>query len=148
MQVRRRKRGRTRFATQKCVKDIIKELVKVCSDETFANYVNRNGYRTGHGNRWTRQQVESFRSKRRIPKCTPQRKAEQGWMNLTEASAYLGESSTPLRKAVERNQLHAAHPVPEGPWIFSRADLDTPETKAVVEAIKYRRVTPVKRNYG
>ena len=72
---------------------------------------------------------------------------EQGWMNLTEASAFLGISGAPLRRAVENGQIKGIHPVQDGPWIFNRKDLDTSATKEVVEAIKSRRKTPAKR-YG
>ena len=69
-------------------------------------------------------------------------------MNLTEASAYLGVSGMPLRKAVEKGQLKAVHPVPDGPWIFNRKDLETPEAITVIEGVKSRRKTPAKRYDG
>jgi DNA invertase Pin-like site-specific DNA recombinase len=148
LQVRRRKRGRNRFATSDNVVKIIKELVKICSDDIIASALNRSGYKTGHNNRWNRQRVISFRAKRKIPMFTQQKKDEEGWMNLTEASAYLGISGSPLRKAVEKGQIKGIHPVEDGPWVFKRKDLDTPETKTVVEAIKSRRKTPAKRYDG
>lgn len=146
LQIRRRKRGQHGLTTPENVVGIIKDLVKVYTDEMIANILNRNGYRTGRNNRWNRQRVESFRLKRKIPKCTPQRKAEQGWMNLTEASEYMGVSGLPLRKAVQRGELEAIHPLPDGPWIFNCQDLDTPEAKVVAETIKQRRKPPAKRN--
>ena len=145
VQVRRRKRGRNNVAASDDVVEIIKELVKVCTDDMIASIMNRNGHRTGFNNRWNRERVTSFRSKRRIPKCTAERKRELGWMNLTEASAYLGISGAPLRRAVEKGQIKGIHPVQDGPWIFSRKDLDTSAINEVVEAIKRRRKTPAKR---
>jgi len=147
LQVRRRKRGYNRFATSDNVVEIIKELVKVCTDDTIASVLNRNGYRTGHNNRWNREKVTSFRSKRKMPKYTDENKVAQGWMNLTEASASLGISQQPLRKAVEKGQIKGIHPAQDGPWVFNRKDLETPEARKVIEAIKSRRKTPAKR-YG
>lgn len=146
LQVRRRKRGKNSLHTPEDVVRVILQLVKVCSDDMIANCLSRNGLRTGYGNRWTRQRVESFRLKRKIPKCTPERKAQQGWMNLTEAAEYLGVSGMPLRKAVERGKLHAEHPLPDGPWIFQHKDLDTPEVRDLVKAIKNRRRRPAEQN--
>ena len=145
LQVRKRKHGKNKFATSDNVVEIIRELVKVCTDDIIASVLNRNGYRTGHNNRWNREKVTSFRSKRKILKCTTESKMAQGWMNLTEASASLGISPQPLRKAVERGQIKGIHPVQDGPWIFNRKDLETQEAKMVVEAIKNRRKTPAKR---
>ena len=145
LQVRRRKRGRNRFAAPDSVVEIIKELAKVCTDDLIASAMNRSGYKTGLNNRWNRERVTSFRSKRKIPRFTQQRKAEEGWMNLTEASAYLGISGQPLRKAVEKGQIKGIHPAQDGPWIFNRKDMETSEAKKAVEAIKSRRKTPAKR---
>ena len=68
-------------------------------------------------------------------------------MNLTEASKYLGVSSLPLRKAVERGELTASHPLSEGPWIFNRQDLDSQSAQKVVESIKNRSKMPILRYY-
>ena len=67
-------------------------------------------------------------------------------MNLTEASAYLGISSTPLRKVVEKGQIKGIHPAQDGPWVFNRKDLETSEAELAVAAIKSRRKTPAKRS--
>ena len=72
------------------VVEIIAELAKACTDDIIASALNRSGYKTGRNNRWTRERVTSFRSHRKIRRFTQQRKFEEGWMNLTEASAYLG----------------------------------------------------------
>jgi DNA invertase Pin-like site-specific DNA recombinase len=147
LQVRRRKRGFNGQATSEKVVEVIKELVKVCSDEVLAGILNRHGYRTGHDNRWNKEKVKSCRLKRKIPKCTPEKKYELGWMNLTEATKYLGVSGPPLCKAVERGELKGSHPLPDGPWIFNKHDLDTPEVTDLVKNIKARRrKTPVKHN--
>jgi DNA invertase Pin-like site-specific DNA recombinase len=146
LQVRRRKRGRNRFAASDNVVEIIEELAKVCTDDIIASALNRSGYKTGRNNRWNRERVTSFRSHRKIPRFTQQRKIEEGWMNLTEASAYLGISGPPLRKAVEKGQIKGIHPAQDGPWIFNRKDLETSEVELVVAAIKRRRKTPAKRS--
>jgi len=146
LQVRRRKRGKNRFAASDDVVEIIKELVKICNDDIIASVMNRNGYITGFNNRWNRERVTSFRSHRKIPRFTQERKTEEGWMNLTEASAYLGISGSPLRNAVEKGHIKGIHPAQDGPWIFNRKDLETSEAKLVVAAIKSRRKTPAKRS--
>ena len=147
LQVRRRKRGFNGQATSEEAAQVIKELVKICSDEFIAGALNKNGYRTGHNNRWNKERVKNFRLKRKIPKCTPERKAELGWMNLSETAKYLGVSGLPLRKAVERGVLNGSHPLPDGPWIFNKRDLDTPEVAKLIDSIKGRgRKASAKQN--
>ncbi len=60
-------------------------------------------------------------------------------MNLTQAAAYLGVSGSALRRRVERDELKAMHPLPDGPWIFDREQLDQPSVRNVIERIRQNR---------
>ena len=74
--------------------------------------------------------MTALRSHHRIP-CYPGRKQAEGWMNLTEAAAFLHVSPRTARLAVEAGNFSAEHPLSDGPWIFNQADL-----KAYVDALK------------
>ena len=50
---------------------------------------------------------------------------------LGEAAALVGVASRTLRLPVERGQIAARHPLAEGPWIFSRAELDGPASRRI-----------------
>jgi hypothetical protein len=67
-------------------------------------------------------------------------------MTLTEAARYLGISSMPLRKAAERGEVAALHPLPDGPWVFQRQELDTDKAQRVVQGIIGRRKQGVTRS--
>jgi len=57
-------------AAQQHIADIIAavaQLALIASDDLIAGLLNRNGLKTGHGNRWTRERVTSLRSHHRIP---------------------------------------------------------------------------------
>jgi hypothetical protein len=41
--------------------------VLIASDDLIAGLINRNGLKTGNGNRWTRERVTSMRSTYHIP---------------------------------------------------------------------------------
>jgi hypothetical protein len=88
--------------------------------------LNRNGLRTGRGNRWTRERVTALRSHHGTPvhQRTPEDSAP--WLNLNRAAALLRISPKTLRLAVEAGRIDAVHPLPDGPWIFSRAVLTGP----------------------
>jgi hypothetical protein len=44
-------------------------------------------------------------------------------MNLTEAAAFLKVSPRTLRLAINAGELHAEHPLSEGPWLINRQEL-------------------------
>ena len=105
--------------------------------------LNRNKLTTGHGNRWTRERVTSLRSHHKIPVHRPADDGIEPWLNLTKAAAHLGISrqrrcgSPP--KALE---IEALHPLPDGPWIFSRATLDGLSRPHPRERARQTRQTP------
>ena len=59
-------------------------------------------------------------------------------MNLTEAARQLGVSPRTLRLAVERGDIEAQHPLPEGPWVFHRSVLETEAVGAFVARVRRR----------
>ena len=128
----RRRRGQ-RNSTAPDIVIAVRQLVLVANDDLIAGILNRNKLTTGHGNRWTRERVTSLRSHHKIP---VHRFADDGiepWLNLTRAAAHLGVSAKTLRLAAESAEIQALHPLPEGPWIFSRATLEGSAAQALVE---------------
>lgn len=108
----------------------------------IANVLNRNDRRTGRGNLWSCERVTALRSYHSIPVCCEASQAAGGWMNLTEAAKLVGVSARTLRLAVERGELHAEHPLPDGPWIFQRDQLTTDAARAVAERASHRSRRP------
>ena len=104
--------------------------------------LNRNKLTTGNGNRWTRERVTSLRSHHKIPVYRPAEDGIEPWLNLTKAAAHLGVSAKTLRLAAESAEIEALHPLPDGPWIFSRATLDGSAAQALVERARQRAKYP------
>ncbi len=98
----------------------------------IANVLNRNNLRTGRGNFWIQERVTALRSYHKIPVYSEERRAKEGWLNLTQAAHLVGVSARTLRLAVERGEVKAEHPLVVGPWIFNRADLDARTSSAIV----------------
>jgi DNA invertase Pin-like site-specific DNA recombinase len=121
--VPRRRRGFNNGHTDKGLVEAVSMLAKICSDDLIAGILNRNGHKTGRGNRWTRERVAALRSYHQIARHDPDRKKSEGWMNLTEAAAFLKVSPRTVRLAVEAGKIAAEHPLNDGPWIFNQADL-------------------------
>jgi DNA invertase Pin-like site-specific DNA recombinase len=135
LSVRRRRTGENRHHTSKDVVEAVRVLARVCTDEIIAGVLNRNGLYTGHGNRWTKELVTSLRSKHAIPVFQSVRQRQEGWMKLGEAAGHAGISETSLRSAVEQGDIEALHPLPLGPWIFSREALDCPAARLRIDKI-------------
>ena len=131
----RRRRGQNNAQTPKALLDAIVMLARICSDDLIAGILNRNGLLTGRGNRWTRERVTALRNHHRIPVYGGQKETEN-WMNLTKAAAFLAVSPRTLRLAVERGEIEAEHPLPDGPWIFGKQALESEAAIQLVQRIR------------
>jgi DNA invertase Pin-like site-specific DNA recombinase len=120
VRVPRRRRGQNTTHTAKETVEAVRALARICPDAYIANVLNRNGRRTGRGNFWTRERVTALRSHHDIPVYCAERREHEGWLNLNEAARVAGVNARTLRLAVERGDVTAEHPLPDGPWIFKR----------------------------
>jgi DNA invertase Pin-like site-specific DNA recombinase len=120
----RRRRGQCRTTAVEII-EAVRVLVRIAADDLVAGLLNRNRLTTGYGNRWTRERVTALRSHHKIPVYSEQAREGEGWMTLTRAAATLGVSAKTLRRAAERGEVEAQHPLTDGPWIFTRTALET-----------------------
>jgi hypothetical protein len=88
---------------------------------------------TGHGNRWTRERVTSLRSHNRIAVSKPADDGIEAWLNLGKAAQLLYVAPRTLRLAAEAGDIESIHPLPDGPWIFSRVVLSSLSARAITE---------------
>jgi len=128
----RRRRGQ-RTSTSADVIAAVRKLVLIANDDLIAGILNRNGLVTGNGNRWTRERVTSLRSHHRIAVYKPAGDGIELWLNLSKAARLLQVAPKTLRLAAAAGEIEALHPLPDGPWIFSRAVLSTSSARAITE---------------
>jgi DNA invertase Pin-like site-specific DNA recombinase len=138
----RRRRGQSGAHTSKEVVGAVRVLAQICTDDVIASTLNRNGLRTGRGNRWTRERVTSLRTKHMVSCYCAERRESEGWMNLTEAAKFLGVSPKTLRLAVERGEIGGEHPLSDGPWVINRRALENEAAAKLVERVSRRRGIP------
>jgi hypothetical protein len=62
----KRRRGQRNSVSADIIQ-AVRQLVLIASDDLIAGLINRNGLKTGNGNRWTRERVTSLRFYHRIP---------------------------------------------------------------------------------
>lgn len=103
----------------------------IVNDDLIAGILNRNGLVTGNGNRWTRERVTSLRSHHRIPVFKADDDGIEPWLNLSKAALLLEIAPKTLRLAAQAGEISAIHPLPDGPWIFSRAALSSLAARAI-----------------
>jgi DNA invertase Pin-like site-specific DNA recombinase len=142
VRVPRRRRGYNNGHTDKTLIEAVSLLARICTDDVIAGILNRNGHKTGRGNRWTRERVTALRSHHRIPCYSPERQETEGWMNLTDAAALLDVSPRTVRLAVDAGELQADHPLSDGPWIFDRRELVTDAARRLSERARRRGRRP------
>lgn len=141
----KRRRGQ-RNSTPADIITAVRQLVLIAGDDVIAGMLNRNGLVTGNGNRWTRERVTSLRSHHRIPVHKPANEAGKPWLNLNEAAKVLHITPKTLRLAAEAGQITAIHPLPDGPWIFSRDDLAAPVAQAITKRARQNPKYPAGSN--
>lgn len=132
MRLPKRRRGQ-RNSTSVDILEAVRQLVFIAKDDLIAGVLNRNGLKTGNGNRWTRERVTSMRSNYRIPVFKAAENGIEPWLNLSDAAKILKIAPKTLRLAAEAGQIKAIHPLADGPWIFARNDLMTPAAHSITE---------------
>jgi len=143
----RRRRGQ-RNSTPADIVEAVRGLALVMKDHHIAGVLNRNGLKTGNGNRWTRERVTALRSQYKIPVHKPAEGGLEPWLTLNDAAALVGVAARTLRIAAERGEIEAAHPLADGPWLFRRADLDGPAGRAVALRVQSGRPPPTVPHHG
>ena len=102
----KRRRGQ-RNSTSADIIQAVRQLVLIASDDLIAGLLNRNGLKTGNGNRWTRERVTSMRSNYHIPVFKPAEDGIEPWLNLGNAAQILKIAPKTLRLAAEAGEIES-----------------------------------------
>jgi hypothetical protein len=124
--------GKHGRATPQQALELIRELSKVCRDQTIAATLNRLGYRTGTGKPWRAHSVACVRYPYRLPNFPK----EHPGLTLEQAAAQLDGSATVLRGLIVQGPLPASQVVPSAPWIIHASDRQLLAVQTAVRAIQ------------
>ena len=141
LQVARNTVGKHGRATPPQALEVIRELSKVCRDQTIAATLNRLGYRTGTGKTWRAHSVAGVRYQYRLPNFPK----EHDWLTLAQAATQLGVSATVIRRLIAQGTLPASQVVPSAPWILHAPDLQLLAVQMAVQAVQMERRQPGRR---
>ena len=125
LSVRRRKTGRTRFATDADTGETIQELARLMPDRSIAAFLNRAGKRTGKGNTWTELRVRAFRSNHGIAVYREGERQERNELTQTEAAARLNISARTMNRLIRRGVIPARQACKGAPWVILAATLES-----------------------
>ena len=137
----RRRRGQ-RTSTPADIVEAVRTLALIARDDVIAGVLNRNGVRTGHGNRFTRERVTALRSHSPDPGVPPGRGGSRALAELEPGGGPFGVAARTLRLAAERGEVDAKHPLADGPWVFSRAALEGSAARALAQQAASRAKHP------
>lgn len=125
LRLKRRRPGQRSTQTPEDLVEAVRSLSRVLGDEKIAGFLNRAKMRTAHGNFWTRALVTSLRFNHGIQCHDPKRQTAEGWMNLSQAARLVGVTNRTLRLAIDRGEVPAERPLPCGPWIINKQNLQS-----------------------
>ena len=118
--------------------EMVRELAKVCADETIAGALNRLGHATGQGKTWCISRVLAFRHTHEIAAFAE----GQGWLTLQEAARKLQVSHTVVRALIDRGVLPAKQVVKGAPWVIETKDLEVAAVEAAIRRTRTGKRIP------
>jgi excisionase family DNA binding protein len=137
IRVPKNKPGHTsRWSDPDAVK-VIRAMAGTWSDRDVALTLNRLGLRTGTGQTWTHTRVCSVRHRMELPAYNSA-SAERTSVTLEQAAAYLGVSTTSVRRLIQQKVVAAIQVIPGAPFQIRREDLESPDVVRALEAPERR----------
>jgi DNA invertase Pin-like site-specific DNA recombinase len=131
LRVPKNRTGHRERAVDRQASALVRELARICSDQSIASILNRLGYTTAAGNTWTEARVRHFRSARSIV-CFDGN-APRSWVTLAEAADRERVSPGVIRRLIKAEILPAKQVVRHAPWLINVSDLKRPEVRRCLD---------------
>ena len=129
---KRNRTGEHSRCTDREIIDLVRELALACNDRIIAQVLNKHGYKTGVGNAFNLERVQTLRHHHKIP-CFDEGK--QDWITLEQAADKLQLNQGTVRKLLQRGLLKGRQIVKYAPWMMSPDALKDPTVQAAVAKV-------------
>jgi excisionase family DNA binding protein len=123
--------GQHRFITDKNIVELVGGLSRLQPDGMIASILNRNGYRTPHGERWTARSICSLRNRHEIKVYVPGEWHGRSQLTVEEAATMLSVTETTVLKWIRRGRLPASQLCPHAPWVLTESDVESFKPRAI-----------------
>jgi DNA invertase Pin-like site-specific DNA recombinase len=130
--VKRNRTGEHSRCTDREIIDLVRELAPAHNDRIIAQVLNKLGYKTGMGNAFNLERVQSLRHHHQIS-CFEESKRD--WLTLEEVAERLTVSQCTVRKLLQRGLLKGRHIVKYAPWMISPEALTEAGLQAAVAKV-------------
>jgi hypothetical protein len=117
--------GQHRFITDKNIIELVQGLARLQPDGMIASILNRNGYRTPHGKRWTAGSVCSLRNRHGIKVFTPGEWEGRSELTVEEVAVVFSVADTTVLQWIRKGRLLASQLCPYAPWVLRQGDVDS-----------------------
>lgn len=130
--VKRNRTGEHSRCTDREIVELVRELAAASDDRIIAHVLNKLGYKTGAGNSFNLDRVQSLRHYHKIP-CFDE--AKRDWLTLEEAAERLQVSQCTVRKLLQGGLLKGRQIVKYAPWMITQDALAEPGVQAAVAKV-------------
>ena len=120
--------------TDPSLTELVRNLTESLDDGEIARILNMKKLRTPRDLRWTKDRVQSFRTRHRIKQC--KKIDDTDVLTGQQARDYLGIGYNGLMALVRRGVIHINQVTDFAPWRIARDELDSEVVQALVEVLK------------
>lgn len=124
LQMEKTRTGQHRYVIDADTIGLIRSLARVQPDSMIASILNRNGYRTGHGELWTAQRVCSTRHYQSIAVYCEGEIEARGELTVKNVANRLHLSDTAVLRLIRLKRLPATQSCKHAPWVLKNTDVE------------------------
>jgi hypothetical protein len=136
-ELRMTRRSRSSRHTDVDALQLLRRLAGRFDDRSVASIMNRSGARTGAGNTWTVERIQSARIYHDLAVFDPEQ--SRTTLTIAEAARRLGMHHAFIRRLIRDGILTATQVAPLAPWEIEAHALQQPAVERAVAAMRRRR---------
>lgn len=131
---------------QRSTIEVVQQLALVCDDQQIARILNRVKLTEAKHPSWSAGDVIELRNKNKIAAFSQEQYERRGLVNLKQAAEHLGASLGSVLQLIRGGLLSARQVIKYAPWEIDRRELDKPQVRRAIAALKRGDQIPFHEN--